>query len=426
VGGKCIAQALNLSFSEVKSEVKTMEDIGLYDCPMPESFHDKIGLTVILAWLFYLGFVSRVLFAPLMPEIERDLAINHGEAGSLFLMLSLGYLLAPICSGLISSRINHLGTLKLSSLLVGAALIPCSFANNKWGLGFWLMVVGFAGSIHIPSAISTITAEIQKSDWGKGLSVHQCAPPLSFVSAPLIAAFLLHWFSWREIVLIWAGIALFSALLYSMSGRGGEFPGRPVNLQNVKIIGSTGSFWAMVVLFAMAMSGNAGIFAMLPLYFVTERGFDLGWANTLIGLSQLSGVVMIFFAGWITDRFGQKMVIALSLLLTGVLTVLISCTTGWLLILVLFMQPAVLTAFFPAGFAAMSRISPPSLRSVTSATGPPLAFLIGGGITPTFLGCFAESFTFSTGILVAGCFILLGSSLVFCVKLGKYDDQSGC
>ncbi len=403
-----------------------MEDIGLYDCPMPESFRDKMGLTVFLAWLFYLGFVSRVLFAPLMPEIEKDLGIGHAEAGTLFLMLSLGYLLAPICSGYISSRIDHLGSLKLSALLVGLALVPCSFSKSMWGLGFWLMIIGFAGSLHVPSAITTITAEIQKSDWGKGLSVHQCAPPLSFVSAPLIAAFLLSWFSWREIVLIWAGIALFSAFLYSFLGNGGAFPGRPVNMQNAKIVGSTSSFWLMVVLFALAMSGNAGIFAMLPLYFVTERGFDLGTANTLIGLSQLSGIAMIFFAGWITDRLGQKRMIAFSLLLTGILTVLISITEGRLLILVLFLQPAVLTAFFPAGFAALSRIAPPSMRSVTNALGPPLAFLIGGGITPQFLGYFAESYTFSTGILFAGCFILLGSVLVFFVKLGKYDDMAGC
>ena len=403
-----------------------MDDIGIYDCPMPESFRDKMGLTVFLAWLFYLGFVSRVLFAPLMPEIEKSLGIGHSEAGTLFLMLSLGYLLAPICSGYISSRINHLGTLKLSAMLVGVALVPCSFSDSLWGLGFWLMVVGFAGSLHVPSAITTITAEIQKSDWGKGLSVHQCAPPLSFVCAPLIAAFLLRWFSWREIVLIWAGIALFSALLYSFIGKGGEFPGQPVNMKNAKIVGSKGSFWLMVVLFALAMSGNAGIFAMLPLYFVAERGFDLSTANTLIGLSQLSGIVMIFFAGWITDRVGQKRVIALSLLLTGILTVLISCTRGWALILVLFLQPAVLTAFFPAGFAALSRIASPSMRSVTNATGPPLAYLIGGGLTPQFLGYFAESHTFSTGILFAGCCIFLGPVFVFFVKLGKYDAQAGC
>lgn len=403
-----------------------MDDIGLYDCPMPESFRDKMGLTVFLAWLFYLGFVSRVLFAPLMPEIEKDLGIGHGEAGTLFLMLSLGYMLAPICSGYISSKIDHLGTLKLSALLVGIALIPCSFSKSMWGLGFWLAVVGFAGALHVPSAITTITAEIQKSDWGKGLSIHQCAPPLSFVSAPLIAAFLLRWLSWRDIVLIWAGLSFISALFYAFLGKGGAFPGRAVNIQNVKVVGSTISFWIMVVLFALAMSGNAGIFAMLPLYFVTERGFDLSTANTLIGLSQLSGVVMIFFAGWITDKIGQKRIIALSLLLTGILTVLIACTKGWLLIVVLFLQPAVLTAFFPAGFAALSRIAPPYMRSVTSAIGPPLAFLIGGGITPQFLGYFAELHTFSTGILFAGCFIILGPVLVVFIKLGKYDDQPGC
>ena len=403
-----------------------MEDIGLYDCPMPESFNEKIGLTVFLAVLFYIGFVSRVLFAPLMPDIEKDLGLNHTEAGMLFLMMSLGFLLAPLCSGFISSRINHLGTLKVSALLVGAALLPCSFVNSMWQLGVLLMVVGFAGSIHLPSAITTITAEIQKSDWGKGLSVHQCAPPLGFISAPLIAAFLLRWLSWREIILIWGAIALFSAFLYVIFGKGGDFPGRVISMENVKIIGSKGSFWLMVLLFSMAMAGNAGIFAMLPLYLVTERGFDLSRANMLIGLAQLSGFAMVFLAGWLADRVGQKRIIAISLLLTGVLTVYISYSKGWLLILALFLQPAVLTAFFPAGFAALSRIAPPSLRSVTSAMGPPLAFLIGGGIIPLVIGSLAERYTFSAGILLAGCFILCSSVLVFFVQLGRYDDLSGC
>ena len=46
------------------------DDIGLYDCPMPEPFSDKIGLTVSLAWLFYLGFVSRIILGPLMPAMQ--------------------------------------------------------------------------------------------------------------------------------------------------------------------------------------------------------------------------------------------------------------------------------------------------------------------------------------------------------------------
>jgi NNP family nitrate/nitrite transporter-like MFS transporter len=233
--------------------MQAMDDIGLYDCPMPETFYDKIGITVFLAWLFYLGFVGRVLFAPLMPEIEKDLGVSHGEAGTMFFLMSCGYVLAPICSGLISSRINHLGALKVSAWLVGIALIPFSFVENLLAIGILLIVVGFAGSIHLPSAIATITAEIQKSDWGKGLSVHQCAPPLSFVCAPLVAALLLRWFTWRDILLIWGGISLFSALLYTIFGKGGEFPGRVVSFGYLKTVCTTKSFWIMLTLFAMAM-----------------------------------------------------------------------------------------------------------------------------------------------------------------------------
>jgi len=403
-----------------------MEDVGLYECPNPESFRNKLDLTVFLAWLFYLGFVSRILIAPLMPQIEKDLGMDHGEAGLMFLMMSMGFLLAPFCSGYISSRINHLGTLKLSAFLVGIALIPCSYAESRWSLGALLFVVGFAGSIHFPSAVTTITAEIQKSDWGKGLSVHQCAPPLGFVSAPLIAAILLHWFSWREILFTWGILSLGSALLYSIFGKGGEFPGRPLSLQNAKLIAGKPSFWLIVFLFSLAMSGNAGIFAMLPLYFVTEKGYDLAWANTLIGMSQVSGFAMVFFAGWLADKIGQKRIIGFSLVLTGILTMLISCTTGWVLIFVLFLQPAVLTAFFPAGVAAMSRIAAPSLRSVTSAMGPPFAFMIGGGMTPIGIGYIAESFNFSSGIFITGCLMLLGPVLIYYVQLGEYDEQAGC
>ena len=172
-----------------------MDDVGLTDCPMPEPFREKIGITLFLAWLFFLGFVTRVIFAPLMPAIELDLSISHSQAGGLFLMMSVGYLVAPLCSGFISSKINHRGTLILSAWLIGFVLVPFLFVDSIWVLRLLLAAIGFAAGIHLPSAIATITAQIQKQDWGKALSVHQSAPPLAFVSAPLLATLLLAAFS---------------------------------------------------------------------------------------------------------------------------------------------------------------------------------------------------------------------------------------
>ena len=403
-----------------------MEEIGTHDCPMPEPFRARVGLTLFLAWLFYLGFVTRIMFAPLLPAIEQDLGISHGQAGSLFLMMSIGYLLAPLCSGVISSRINHRGTLMVSAWMVGLVLIPFGFSEGLWAVRVLLLLIGLAAGIHLPSAIATITAEIRKDDWGKALSVHQSAPPLSFVSAPLIATLLLGWFPWRMVLIVWAVIALASALAYSFAGRGGDFPGMLPNFENVRIVLAKPSFYLMVLMFAMAMGGNAGIYAMLPLFLVNDHGMDLARANTLIGLSQTTGLVMVFLAGWITDKIGQKPAMAMTLLAAGLSTVLLGVVNGGWLVAVIFIQPAVLSSFFPAAFGALSRIAPPSMRSVTNALGPPTAFLIGGGILPAVIGYMGETCTFSAGIILAGGFMLAGPVLVYFLRLGQYDSEAGC
>jgi NNP family nitrate/nitrite transporter-like MFS transporter len=176
----------------------------------------------------------------------------------------------------------------------------------------------------------------------------------------------------------------------------------------------------------MAMGGNAGIYAMLPLYLVNERAMTLARANTIIGLAQTTGLIMVFVAGWITDRIGPKRTMTFVLLSAGLCTLLIALLHGPWLVAVIFIQPALVSSFFPGAFAALSRIAPPSMRSVSNALGPPSAYLIGGGILPAVIGYFGQTYTFSSGILLAGAFMLLGPVLVIFLKLGQFDDQKGC
>lgn len=405
---------------------RRMDDIGLYDCPLPESLRDKLGIVLFLCLLFYLGFVSRVIFGPLMPAIQDELGISNAAAGQLFFCITIGYLLGPPCSGLLSSRVYHLGALKWSAWLLGLAMLPLLVAESYWQIALCMVVIGFAGAMHLPSAIATIMAEIQKSDWGKGMSLHQCAPPLAFVTAPLVTAWLLHYWSWRMILGGWGVLALAAALLYTFLGRGGEFPGRVIGLHNIRQVASIPSFWIMVMLTALGMAGNAGIFAMLPLFFVKERGFALADINTIIGFSQLSGLLSVFFAGMIVDKVGQRLFMAVSLGGAALLTILIGVVHGPLLVVVLFLQPVLLTAFFPAAFGALARVAHPTLRSVSSSVGPPLSFLVGAGGAPLAIGYLAENISFSVGIVATGILMLSGPVLLVWLRLGEYDSAAGC
>ncbi len=402
------------------------ESIEDGDCPAPVPFKESLGITIFLASLFLLTFVGRIIFAPLLPAIEQEFGLSHSQAGSIFLMISLGLFIAPVCSGFISSKINHRGALGVSALLVGLALVSLGFIDSFLTLRLVMVFIGLAAGLHLPSALASITAEVQRSDWGKALGVHQSAPPLAFVTAPLIVAALMGWLSWRTILVLFGVLTLSSVAAYRVFGRGGDFPGRMPNFGILKTILTKSSFWIMVALFAMAMGGTVGIYTMLPLFLVTERGMDLTQANTLLGLSQISGLFVVFVAGWITDRVGQKRTMMVVLLVGGILTIGLGALRGGWLVAVIFLQPAFLASFFPGAFAALARITPPNMRSVINAIGPPTSFLIGGGLIPAFVGYAGETYTFGLGLSLVGCFMLAGPLLTIFLKLGEYDEEEGC
>ena len=72
-----------------------------------DSFWGQVGPLVFLVLIFLLNFISRVIFSPLLPTIEKELAINHGQAGFFFFLISAGYLSGLLGSGFLSSRSSH-------------------------------------------------------------------------------------------------------------------------------------------------------------------------------------------------------------------------------------------------------------------------------------------------------------------------------
>ena len=233
------------------------------ECPIPQPFRAHLWSIIFISGLFFLTFISRFILAPLMPSIEKDLNITHSQAGSLFLMISLGFFVAQVCSGFLSSRVKHKGSLVISILGVGLALLIFNLSSSLLVIRGILFLLGMAAGLHMPSAMATITAMVNRQEWGKALAVQQTAPPLSLVVGPLLAMLFLGWFSWRAILTILGGAAIAAALAFMRYGRCGDFPGDSPRPGLVKILIFQRSFWIMVVLFALAMGGSVGIYTCL-------------------------------------------------------------------------------------------------------------------------------------------------------------------
>ena len=366
--------------------------------------------------------MARVVPAPLLPTIEQALGASHGEAGSLFLVTSAGYFIALVCSGFVSSRITHRNTIILSACAVGLAMMGISLSKSLLGIRLGMLLVGIAAGFYLPSGIATLTSMVSSTHWGKAIAIHELAPNLTFIMAPLVCEAMLLFMSWRGILAVLGLAALLSGAAFAVFGTGGRFPGQAPSFAAFRTLFRERAFWIMVVLFSVGISGSLGVYSMLPLYLVSERGIDRNWANTLIALSRLSGPFMAFVAGWVNDRLGPRVTMAGTFLLTGICTVCMGIVPDSLVIVFVFLQPVVAVCFFPSGFAALSRIGTAGTRNVAVSLTVPTAFMVGGGAVPVGIGMMGDASSFSAGMALAGVFILSG----FVVSLFlRFPDNPG-
>ncbi len=387
-----------------------------------EAFLTQLTPLLLLTSIFFVNFIARIILAPLMPRVKADLALSPAEAGSLFFFISLGYFTTLLASGFISSRLTHRKTIMFSGIAMGLALFMTSFSTSPWGLRLGLIAIGMAAGPYLPSGLPTLTTLFKYRHWGKALAIHELAPNLSFVLAPLVAEAILYWFSWRTVFMALGFAAFMLTAVFARFGRGGDFRGDSFKYSSLRLIFSNPAFWIMVILFSLGISSTLGIYTMLPLYLVADHGMDRNWANTLIALSRIAGVGMALAGGWATDRFGPQRVLRIVFVLTGMLTLFIGLAPQTWVAAAVFLQPIIAVCFFPAGFAALSLVSPAGERNLTVSLTIPMASLIGGGAAPALIGFIGEVHSFGWGIAMVGGLIMTGTVFAGVIKL---QDQAG-
>ena len=385
--------------------------------PDTASFSAQLPPLLLLTLIFFLNFVSRISISPLAPEIEKSLHLTHLQAGSLFFVISTGYFTGLLGAGWLVARISHRRAVFISSLVLAVALIGSVSSASLASLRLLLFLMGFTSGIYLPSGIAIISDLIEPRQLGKAYAIHELAPNLALVAAPLMAEAVMIWFSWRAVMVLIGGAMFVAAFGFIQFGRGGDFTGRPPGVAAFKDFFVDPAFWIMTVLFALGISSTLGIYTMLPLFLVNEHGLDRDLANTVVALSRVSGLLMALAGGWASDRLGPQKVLIIVLLLTGITTISMGAAPGRWVLAAVFVQPLLAVCFFPAGFAALSRIGPSGSRNLAVSLTIPIAFLLGGGAVPSLIGLMGDVVSFAAGIMLVGAAITGGALLAVWLKL---------
>lgn len=389
-----------------------------------EIMHDRPGRVFgglfFLAGLFFLNFTSRVIFSPLLPIIEGEFGLDHAAAASFFLLISAGYFCSILLSGFVSARINHKRTIILSTIATGIVLMLLSLCSTLLWMRIGLFSLGLAAGLYLPSGLASISSLVKPAYLARGMAVHELAPNLGFVAAPILADMIFGCCSWQQ-GLMWLGILMIGAgVLYGVSGGGCHERGRALDLLTSQAILARPEFWLLVLFFSLAMSSSLGVYAMLPLFLVSDQGMTPERASRLLAFSRIAAIMMPLAAGWFGDRIGNRSVMAFVLLIAGLCTVLLglSSFSPWLIALVI-LQPMVAVCFFPSGFAVLSTLVPEGNGALAVSLCIPVAFLLGGGLLPVLIGVIGDSVSIGAGFMVTGTAMMAGAALSFFVSFEK-------
>lgn len=380
------------------------------------SLDRTLGPVLLLTFIFFIHFVTRQVAGPLLPAMERELGLSHFQSGLFILFMGIGFFISQIGAAFLAGRWGYRRCILISLWGTAATAAVVGLMSSVWALYAGFLGIGITGGLYVPSGISLITVLVRPQDWGKAMGIHELAPNLALILVPFLATAAVSLISWRLGYLFMAAILAIFGGVYVLLGV--DCPQRPSapHLASIREIVFNRSFWCLGFLFSLAVGVETGIYSMVPLFLVNERGFDLAQANLVLGLSRIPGLLMVLVSGWITDRLSPSTSMIGALFVTGAAIIVLGLGPNIVLVPAVFVQAAASACLFPPILSMASRISSPENRALVLSLSLAVAPVIGGGILPAGIALAGDLGSFGAGLVGAGLFILSGIIAVFIMK----------
>jgi MFS transporter, NNP family, nitrate/nitrite transporter len=368
----------------------------------------------LLWFLWFINIGARAIFAPILPLIEDEFIVSHARASSIFALQSIGCAFALFFSGIYSGRLGYKKCIALSLAISSGVFFSIPFVKVFSTLSICSFILGFSVGTYLPSALPLITEYFAEKHWGKSIAIHDSAASVSIFCIPFIVLFLLHFFAWRGVFIVMAVVFLMSAVAFFFASDELKITHSQKTIRGDLL--RRRALWIMGTLWIFASGAYWGIYFTIPLFLTKELSLDIGYANTVLGISRLGGIVVAIMCGLLVDRFSLRKITFSMLLLTGLFTILVGVASVRFMAICLSFQVIFVTGFFPMGLVSVAKMFDRETRGM--ATGFILIFslLLGSGLIPYLLGLSGDLVGFRFGIVLLGIMVTASSPLLFYLK----------
>ncbi|MBX3430002.1 MAG: MFS transporter [Hyphomonadaceae bacterium] len=364
---------------------------------------------VLLLLVYVFNFADRVLLGVMATPIKNDLGLTDTHLGLLGgTAFALFYATLGVPIAWLADRHSRSWIITMALVIWSGFTALCGFATNFLHLFLTRLCVGIGEAGGVAPSYSLISDYFPPEERARALGFYSFGIPIGSALGLAFGGLVASMLDWR-VAFIAMGIAgvviapLFKALVRDPV-RGGFEPHsssqRPRFGEALRMLKSKPSFWLLSIGSALAATASYGISFWIPSFYVRSFGMSLADVSMAYAALVLVGGVSGAWAGaWITDRFGPSR--PASYVLVPVCAMLISIpfyvaavtVNSALYSLLLLLIPTTLGSMgYGPILSAIQHVSPPSLRTTSSAMFLLINNLIGLGLGSAVLGLISDAF----------------------------------
>ena len=323
------------------------------------------------------------VIAVILPLITASLGLTLAQAGMLAsartLMAGVGSFPSGFLADLATRRNLMLG---ICIAMIGLATFGLSAVSSFSLLMIFMALSGLGGGGFHPQSLAILSARY-RDQRAFALGVHDSSANLGEVLGPLSIGLLLNFFDWRTTLQFWAIPGLAVGLMYALLGGEGDVAvprGRDYRRALWEDVVKNKTVFALVAVSTLRAMGQTALAVFLPLYLLLHLKLTAAAAGAYMSILFLFAGAAPAVVGWLSDRFGHKLLIVVFSMLSVVAIVAIPyLASGFVLGCGLAALGALLWALRPVIVSAAMEAAPQHL------TGSIIAFIYGANMGVSFL-----------------------------------------
>jgi MFS family permease len=260
------------------------------------------------------------------------LGLTYLQSGVLLSAYTITSGLSQIPGGWVGDRLRRNIVVAVALGGVGFSTIAVGLSPSYYPMIAILIVMGILAGGYHPSAVSMLSGYYEEARRGRVIALHMVGGSTGFTIGPLLGGLIADSLGWRFAFIILGLPAIFAVPMIMkkfalVEKAGGILSSTGTTEKELSQTQNSprraGIFQvlrplATILSLCVSMQLIAGVaMSFIPLYLVDKHAIAPAYAAVLLGVLRFGGVSGSLLGGWLSDRWGRKQAVIMSLVATG-------------------------------------------------------------------------------------------------------------